>query len=71
MSEAAAIDMSNQITTSEAAALLSTARRNVQNYCKRHNLSKQGRDYVVSDQDIQGMRAELGKPGRKPKGQKQ
>lgn len=58
-------------TTSEAAALLSTARRNVQNYCKRHTLPKRGRDYNISDQDIDGMRAELGKPGRKKKEQKQ
>lgn len=54
-------------TTSEAAALLDTARRNVQNYCKRHNLPKRGRDYNISDHDIHGMRAELGRPGRKPK----
>ena len=52
-------------TTTEAAALLQTARRNVQNYCKRHSLPKRGRDYDISDQDIEGMRAELGKPGRK------
>ena len=46
-------------TTTEAAALLQTARRNVQNYCKRHNLPKRGRDYDISDQDIEGMRQEL------------
>lgn len=54
-------------TTTDAAALLNTARRNVQNYCKRHNLPKRGRDYDITERDIEGMKAELGKPGRKVK----
>lgn len=52
-------------TTTEAAALLNTARRNVQNYCARHKVTKRGRDYDITERDIEGMRAELGKPGRK------
>jgi len=56
------------MTTTEAAALIGTARRNVQNYCKRHALPKRGRDYDISDRDIEGMRNELGKPGRKATG---
>jgi hypothetical protein len=56
-----------EYTTTEAAALLRTARRNVQNYAKRHGLRKFGREYVVTDADIEGMRAELGKPGPKSK----
>lgn len=51
-------------TTTEAAALLNTARRNVQNYCKRHNITKRGRDYDISERDIEGIRSELGKVGR-------
>lgn len=54
-----------EYTTTEAAALLGTARRNVQNYCKRHGLKKFGREYMVTEADLQGMRAELGKPGKK------
>lgn len=54
-------------TTTEAAALLNTARRNVQNYCKRHNIPKRGRDYDITPDDIEGMKQELGKPGPKPK----
>lgn len=53
-----------EYTTTEAAALLQTARRNVQNYAKRHNLPKFGREYIVTEQDIARMRNELGKPGR-------
>jgi hypothetical protein len=54
-------------TTTEVAVLLGTARRNIQNYCKRHNVTKRGRDYDISARDIAGMRRELGKPGRPPK----
>lgn len=57
--------------TTEAAALLNTALRNVQNYCKRHNVPKRGRDYDITDQDIEGMRQELGKVGRPKKGSNQ
>jgi len=53
------------MTTLEAAALLNTALRNVQNYCKRHNLPKRGRDYDIAEADIQGIAAELGKVGRR------
>lgn len=53
-------------TTAEAAAVLNTALRNVQNYCKRHNVPKRGRDYDISEQDIAQMRDELGKVGRPP-----
>ena len=52
------------MTTTEAAALLNTALRNVQNYCKRHNLPKRGRDYDIAAADIEGIRAELGRVGR-------
>lgn len=54
-----------EYTTTEAAALLETARRNVQNYCKRHGLKKFGREYVVTQADIEAMKLELGKVGRK------
>lgn len=57
-----------EYTTTEAAALLGTARRNVQNYAKRHGLKKFGREYVVTQADMEGMRGELGKVGRKPSG---
>jgi hypothetical protein len=53
-------------TTAEAAALLGTAHRNVQNYAKRHDLRKFGREYIITDADIEGMRGEIGRPGRKP-----
>lgn len=56
-----------EYTTTEAAALLGTARRNVQNYARRHGLKKFGREYVVTAVDLEGMRAELGKPGPKLK----
>lgn len=56
-----------EYTTTEAAALLKTARRNVQNYAKRHGLKKFGREYIVTAEDLEGMRAELGKPGPKKK----
>lgn len=54
-----------EYTTTEAAKLLKTARRNVQNYCKRHGLKKFGREYVVTSADLEGMKNELGKVGRK------
>ena len=54
-----------EYTTTEAAAILETARRNVQNYCKRHGLKKFGREYVVTQVDIEAMKLELGKVGRK------
>jgi hypothetical protein len=54
-----------EYTTTDTAALLGVNRRNVQNYCKRHGLKKFGREYVVTDQDMEGMRNELGKVGRK------
>ncbi len=60
-------------TTAEVAALLETARRNIQNYCRRHNLPKFGREYMISDGDIEDMTEELWsieratdrRPGRK------
>jgi hypothetical protein len=55
-----------EYTTTEAAALLGVARRNVQNYAKRHELKKFGREYVITQIDIDAMRGELGKVGRKP-----
>lgn len=54
-----------EYTTTEAAALLNTARRNVQNYARRHGLKKFGREYVVTEADLEGMRNELGRVGRK------
>lgn len=57
-----------EYTTTEAAALLGMARRNIQNYAKRHGLKKFGREYVVTEADIEGMRAELGRVGRKARG---
>lgn len=57
--------MKQTYTTNEVAVMLQTELRNVQNYCKRHKVSKRGRDYDISEQDIEGMRDELGKPGRK------
>lgn len=56
-----------EYTTTAAAELLKTARRNVQNYCKRHGLKKFGREYVVTQADLEGMRLELGRVGRKAK----
>jgi hypothetical protein len=56
-----------EFTTTEAAELLSTNRRNVQNYAKRHGLKKFGREYIITQKDIDGMKAELGKPGAKSK----
>lgn len=56
-----------EYTTTKAAAMLGTARRNVQNYAKRHGLKKFGREYIVTETDIAGMRRELGKPGPKPR----
>ena len=56
-----------EYTTTQAAALLQTARRNVQNYAKRHSLKKFGREYIITAKDIEGMKLELGKPGVKPK----
>ncbi len=55
-----------EYTTTEAAALLGTAHRNVQNYAKRHELRKFGREYVITELDIEGMRGSIGKPGRRP-----
>lgn len=54
-----------EYTTDQAAALLGTDRRNVQNYAKRHSLPKFGRQYIITKTDIEGMRNELGKPGPK------
>lgn len=54
-----------EYTTTDAALLLGVNRRNVQNYCKRHGLKKFGREYIVTDRDLEGMRGELGKVGRK------
>lgn len=56
-----------EYTTTQAAEMLNTARRNVQNYAKRHGLKKFGREYIVTAQDIEGMKEELGKPGVKPR----
>jgi hypothetical protein len=53
-----------EYTTTQAAELLKTNRRNVQNYAKRHNLPKFGREYIITQNDIEGMREELGKVGR-------
>lgn len=54
-----------EYTTTQAAELLNTAQRNVQNYCQRHGLKKFGREYVITAEDLEGMRKELGKVGRK------
>lgn len=54
-------------TTTQVAAILQTGRRNVQNYAKRHNLPKFGREYIITETDIEGMKGELGKPGKKPR----
>jgi hypothetical protein len=56
-----------EFTTTEAAELLKTNRRNVQNYAKRHGLKKFGREYIITQKDIDGMKDELGKPGVKSK----
>jgi len=56
-----------EYTTTKAAEMLKTNRRNVQNYAKRHGLPKFGREYIITEQDIEGMRSELGKPGVKRK----
>lgn len=56
-----------EYTTTQAAELLNTNRRNVQNYAKRHGLGKFGREYIITEKDIEGMRDELGKPGVKAK----
>lgn len=48
-----------EYTTTEAAVLLQTAQRNVQNYCKRHGLKKFGREYIVTSADLEGMKKEL------------
>jgi hypothetical protein len=55
-------------TSNEAAAMLRTAQRNIQNYCNRHKLPKFGRGYIITERDLEGMQAELGRVGRKPKG---
>lgn len=54
-----------EYTTSQAAEKLGTNRRNVQNYALRHGLPKFGREYIITERDIEGMKGELGKPGRK------
>jgi hypothetical protein len=56
-----------EYTTTQAAEMLKTNRRNVQNYAKRHDLKKFGREYIITTKDIEGMREELGKPGVKKK----
>jgi len=56
-----------EYTTTEAAELLNTNRRNVQNYAKRHALKKFGREYIITAKDIEEMKEELGKPGVKKK----
>lgn len=56
-----------EYTTTEAAEILKTDRRNIQNYAKRHNLPKFGREYIIKESDFEGMRSELGKPGAKKK----
>lgn len=58
-----------EYTTTQAAEILQTNRRNVQNYAKRHGLSKFGREYIITESDIEEMRNELGKPGPKKKNQ--
>ncbi len=55
-----------EYTTDQAAALLATDLRNVQNYAKRHSLRKFGRQYIITEDDIDGMRNELRSQGRKP-----
>lgn len=54
-----------EYTTTEAAELLGVARRNVQNYAKRRGLKKFGREYIVTQADIEAMKLELGRVGRK------
>jgi len=54
-----------EYTTDQAAELLATDLRNVQNYAKRHSLRKFGRQYIITDADIDGMRTELRSQGRK------
>lgn len=56
-----------EYTTTQAAEMLKTNRRNVQNYAKRHGIKKFGREYVITAKDIEGMKSELGKPGVKAK----
>ncbi len=56
-----------EYTTDQAAEILKTAKRNVQNYAHRHSLPKFGRQYIITAKDIEGMREELGKPGAKKK----
>lgn len=59
--------MMPEYTTTRAAAILQTDRRNVQNYAKRHALPKFGREYIITEADIEAMRSELGRPGPKPR----
>lgn len=55
-------------TTTEAAALLNTARLNVQTWCKRHNVKKVGRDYQISNKVLEQIRQSLTSiPSDKPR----
>ncbi len=54
-----------EYTTTQAAEMLNTNRRNVQNYAHRHGLPKFGREYIITAKDIEGLKEELGKPGVK------
>ena len=55
-------------TTTEAAALLNTARQNVQKYCQAHKVRKVGRDYVISPKVLEDIRQSLSSiPADKPK----
>lgn len=60
-----------EYTTGQAAKILKTDRRNVQNYAKRHGLPKFGREYIIKDSDFAGLQEELGKPGRKSQNRSQ
>ena len=59
-------------TTTQAAKLLGLTPNAIAVYCKRYGVAtKHGRDWLLTDNDLQIIKLRMGKRGPKPKGSKQ
>jgi len=50
-------------TSTEVAQELGLTRRRIQQACQRLGIPKVGRDYVLTDEQIELIRSRIGKPG--------
>lgn len=55
------------LTTTEAAKVLGTDPQNVRGWCRRHGVTKHGREYLIDQKTFARIKARLGKPGREKK----